>query len=187
MSKQSNMRRRRIPLKGRFLVPLLVFLCATASAGQPHGDLSGTWAIDADHSGDIDPWRSMSLTIEASDGIVTIYRDLVAGRDSRKDTLVVPVDGQTRSTVVAKSAKWLEQPHLGVYFDGTTEQHVSGTWLRPGVELMVNIATTLQTSQGPSPVEIIRRFIVSEDGTELTMLETRSSRPRPINLVFKRQ
>jgi len=187
MSKQSGMRRKNQLLSGRALAPLLVCLFTAISVGQPIHDLAGTWNLVNERSSSVDPWRSMSLSIESTEGVVTIYRDLLAGRDSRKDTLVVPVDGQTRSTIVPKSAHWLEQPHLGVYFDGTTQQHVSGTWLRPGVELMVNVSTTLQTSQGPSPVQIIRRFIVSEDGTELTMLETRSSRPRPINLVFKRQ
>jgi hypothetical protein len=129
----------------------------------------------------------MALTIEATGAEVAIYRDLIAGRDSRKDTLVVPTDGQTRSTVVPESKKWLEQPHLGVFFDGSTKQHVSGTWLRPDKELMVTVSTTLQTSQAATAVEIVRRFILSEDNTELIVLETRSSRPRPINLVFTRQ
>lgn len=187
MSKQSGMRRTTSTLSGWAIASLLVLFSAAISAAQPNGTLAGSWSIDAERSGDIDPWRSMALTIETDDGVVRIYRDLLAGRDSRKDTLIVPVDGQTRSTVVPKSAKWLEQPHLGVFFDGTTEQHVSGSWLRPNKELMVNISTTLQTSQGAAPIDMIKRYIVSEDGTELTMLETRSSRPRPINLVFKRQ
>ena len=170
---------------------MAISLSAVIAFAQPEHPLehplTGSWSLTADKSSDVDPWRSMALTIESSDGIVTVYRDLIAGRDSRKDTLVVPTDGQTRSTVVPESKKWLEQPHLGVFFDGKTSQHVSGTWLRPGVELLVNVSTTLQTSQAAVSVNIIRRFIVSEDGTELTVLETRSSRPRPVNLVFARQ
>jgi hypothetical protein len=154
---------------------------------QPDPSLTGSWSLIAEKSSDVDPWRSMALTIESTDQMVTIFRDLIAGQDSRKDTLVVPTDGQTRSTIVPESKKWLEQPHLGVFFDGTTSQHVSAAWIRPETELMVYISTTLQTSQAESPVEIIRRFIVSEDGSELNLLETRSSRPRPINLVFARQ
>lgn len=174
-----------------FSFTLLAALAATISltpaAAQPADELAGSWELLEEYSSNVDPWRSMALTIESDGPLVTIYRDLLAGRDGRKDTLVVPTDGQTLSTVVPESKKWLEQPHLGVFFDGNTDQHVSGTWLRPGMELMVNIATTLQTSQAASRVDIIRRFIVSEDGTQLTLLETRSSRPRPINLVFKRQ
>jgi len=166
--------------------PVLFFLVAAISP-NPDRDLGGTWVLVKERSTDINPWRSRTLTIESSDTQVKIFRDLGAGRDSRKDTLVVPTDGQTLTTIVPESKKWMEQPHLGVFFDGKTEQHVKGTWLRPGMELRVTEQTTLQTSQAAAPVEIIRRYIVSEDGSELTMLETRSSRPRPINLVFKRQ
>ncbi|HUF09358.1 MAG TPA: hypothetical protein VMO47_08570 [Rhodothermales bacterium] len=166
---------------------LAICFSATPGLAQPDHSLTGSWSLIAEKSSDVDPWRSMALTIESTDQLVTVFRDLIAGRDSRKDTLLVPTDGQTRSTVVPESKKWLEQPHLGVFFDGTTSQHVTGAWLRPATELMVNISTTLQTSQAESPVEIIRRFILSEDGSELTLLETRSSRPRPINLVFARQ
>lgn len=181
------MRRRPHHLKLLVLTSLLVLPRADLSAQPADKDITGSWALDAERSSDVDPWRSQALTIEMNGNRVTVYRDLLAGRDSRKDTLVIPTDGQTLSTRVPESKKWLEQPHLGVFFDGTTDQHVSGSWLRPGVELMATIATTLQTSQAATQVEIIRRFILSEDGTELTVLETRSSRPRPINLVFKRQ
>lgn len=181
------MRRRNSLLTTTLLLALVTSVCATSTFAQPDHPLSGSWSLIQEKSSDVDPWRSMALTIESSDGLVTVYRDLIAGRDSRRDTLLIPADGQTLSTVVPESRKWLEQPHLGVFFDGKTRQHVSGAWLRPGIELMVKLSTTLQTSQGASPVDIIRRFVVSEDGTELTVLETRSSRPRPINLVFKRQ
>jgi len=181
------MRRRSHQLKLAVLTSLLILPWVGLSAQAPNNDIAGSWALDNERSSDVDPWRSMALTIEMNDNQVTVFRDLLAGRDSRKDTLVIPTDGQTLSTRVPESKKWLEQPHLGVFFDGMTDQHVSGTWLRPGVELMATIATTLQTSQAATQVEIIRRFILSEDGTELTVLETRSSRPRPINLVFKRQ
>lgn len=187
MSKQPGMRRRKLRLKTCGLAPLLTIALITSSLGQTAHPLAGSWLIEKDRSTDIDPWRSISLTIESSESTVSIFRDLGAGRDSRKDTLVVPTSGEIRSTVVPASTKWLEQPHLGVFFDGTTEQHVSGVWFRPGRELTVTVSTTLQTSQAQSPVEIIRRFLVSEDGTELNLLETRSTRPRPIHHVYKRQ
>jgi hypothetical protein len=181
------MRRRSYLLIPLILAQLALVMTAASPSEPSDKELAGSWQLVKERSMSVDPWRSMALTIETADDRVTVYRDLMAGRDSRKDTLVIPTDGQTMSTVVPESKKWLEQPHLGVFFDGMTEQHVSGTWLRPGKELMATVSTTLQTSQAAAPVEIIRRFIVSEDGTELTVLETRSSRPRPINLVFERQ
>jgi hypothetical protein len=96
------------------------------------------------------------------------------------------VDGTQIEVPMTGSAKWLEQPHMGVFIkDGTPEQ-IRATWEEPGKVLNAQYLLTLQTSQGEATVEILRQYALSDDGSELTITETRSTRPDTLTFIYRR-
>lgn len=154
---------------------------------QPASDLSGVWAVDKDRSSNLEPWRNIQLHISLGEGEVAIGRLFNPGhRDTRRDSISFPVDDTQVEIPMDGSAKWLEQPHLGVFIDGETPQQVRASWETPNRVLNVQHLVTVQTSQGAATVEILRNYSLSSDGSELTVVETRSSRPTPLTYVYTR-
>ncbi len=144
--------------------------------------------VDKDRSSNLEPWRNIQLNITVGDGEVSIGRLFNPGhRDTRRDSVSFPVDSTQVEIPMPGSAKWLEQPHLGVFIDGKTPQKIRAHWEIPGKELNVERLVTVETSQGSAVVEIVRTYSLSDDGSELTVVETRSSRPSPLTYVYTRQ
>ncbi|MFC2085800.1 hypothetical protein ACFLRO_01165 [Bacteroidota bacterium] len=154
---------------------------------QSAPDLSGVWVVDKERSSNLEPWRSIDLRISVSDDEVSIGRFFSAGRETRHDSVSFPVDGTQIELPMEGSAKWLEQPHLGVFIDGKTPQQIRANWETPGHALSVQRLVTLETSQGSATVEILCQYSLSEDGSELTVVEERSSRPNPLTYVYTRK
>jgi len=169
-------------LSGGWVILLLaLFSCS------PAPDMSGVWIVDKERSSDIEPWRNIHLRITAEPDQVSIGRLLNPRRYTRHDSVTFPTDQTQIELPMEASAKWLESPHLGVFLDGNTGQQIRANWEEQGRELNVQHLMTVLTSQGASTVEILRHYVLSPDGSELTVVETRSSRENPITFVFTRQ
>jgi hypothetical protein len=180
---QTNRRipNRRVVHSGWMVAVLMLAAC------QPTPDLTGTWAVDKERSSNLEPWRNIHLRITASDQEVSIGRLFNPRRETRHDSVTFPVNDKQISLPMEGSAKWLEQPHLGVFIDGKTPQKIRAHWETPGRVLDVQRLVTVETSQGSATVEILRNYALSDDGSELTVVETRSSRPEPLTYVYTRQ
>ncbi len=162
-----------------------VGLIAPNAAAQ--SDLTGTWAVDRTRSDDLEPWRNIELRIDATDELVTVARTLSAGRRNvRQDSIAVATDGSRTEHAMENSAKWLEQPHLGVFLEDS-KQVLSATWLAPKRALEIMSTQTVQTSQAAIDVDIRSTYILSNDGTEMTVIVDRSSRPGQLTYVYTRQ
>ena len=161
-------------------------LVLSLSGCGPAPTMSGTWVIDKQRSSDLEPWRSIELRITAEPDQVAIGRLFNPRRYTRHDSVTFPTDETQVELPMEASAKWLEQPHLGVFIDGESPQQIRASWGIPGRELDVQTLLTVQTSQGPTTVEILRNYSLSADGSELTVTATRSSRPDPLTRVYTR-
>jgi hypothetical protein len=168
---------------GTMLLTLLMIMgCQTAPT------MTGVWEVDKERSTHLGPWRNIELRITASDSQFALGRLLnPRHRDQRHDSVTVPVNGTPIELPVTPSAKWLEQPHLGVFLDGTAPQQLKAVWESPGRVLNLQHMMTLQTSQSETTVEILRTFSLSDDGQELTVVESRSSRPGELTYVYTRK
>ena len=163
------------------IIAILVPACTAQS------DISGVWVVDKERSSDLEPWRDIHLRITADADQVAIGRLFNPRRYTRHDSVSFPTDNTQIEVPMEASAKWLEQPHLGIFIDGKTPQQIRANWEQPGRELNVQHLLTVQTSQGAISVEILRNYSLSDDGSELTIVETRSSRKDPLTFVFTRQ
>ena len=166
---------------------LWIMLAVILGACQSDSGLSGHWALDRDRSSNIDSWRTIELRITATDDRVGIGRILDPRRSARRDSVNVPTNDTQVAVPMAGSAKWLEHHHLGVFIDGKTPQLVRANWDPSGRVLNMQHLQTVQTSQGETTVEILREYALSEDGSELTLVEQRSSRPEPLTFVLTRK
>lgn len=180
------MRTRKRRIADTLTVPIVAALLAI-SACQSAPGLSGAWVMDRERSTNIDSWRTVELHITASESEVSIGRLFNPNRYTRHDSVTFPVDNTPVTLPIEASAKWLDQPHLGVFHDGTDPQEVRAQWVTPGKELSVQHNLTLQTSQGEADVEIRRTYTLSDDGSELTLSEIRNTRPGTLNYVFTRK
>ena len=181
------MRTRRRTSKLRTFASGWIALLILLGACRPAPDLTGVWIVDKERSSNLEPWRSIHLHITIGDGEVSIGRLFNPRRETRRDSVTFPVDDTQIEIPMEGSAKWLEQPHIGVFIDGKTPQQIRAHWEIPGRQLNVQRLVTVETSQGSSTVEILRNYSLSDDGSELTVVENRSSRPSPLTYVYTRQ
>ena len=146
--------------------------------------------VDKDRSSNLEPWRDIQLNITVGEGSAEIAIGRWFNprrRDTRRDSVSFPVNDTQVEIPMPGSAKWLEQPHLGVFIDGKSPQQIRANWEEPGRVLNVQRLMTVETSQGSATVEILRRYSLSDDGSELTVVQNRSSRPSPLTYVYTRQ
>lgn len=181
------MRARKRTSKRRAYASGWIALLGLLFACQSPPDLSGVWVVDKERSSNLEPWHNIHLHITIGDREVGIGRIFNPRRESRRDSITFPVDDTQIEIPMEGSAKWLEQPHIGVFIDGKTPQQVRAHWEIAGRELNVQQLVTLETSQGSATVEILRNYSISDDGSELTVVETRSSRPSPLTYIYTRQ
>jgi len=146
--------------------------------------LSGTWAFDQSRSTDLDQWRTINLTIAASEDSFFVRREFGAGRYGRADELHVATNGQEHSVPLDDSSKWLENVHLGVFTRSDDAQAVVATWSDDRT-LVVRSQYPLQTSTGVASVTVEKTYSLVDANT-LTIRETRSSRDEPLEFTFER-
>lgn len=160
-----------------FLLASLV-CCAAASP------LAGVWHIDRERSTELSPWQSYDLTISVDGDIVTLARQFSAGRRTFADTMTL--DTSKAETVVPVSL-WPDNRHLGAYIGGDHTKHVAAKWLDERRILRLSTDLVLDTQQGARAVNILSDFKVSTSGSQLTLIELRSTRNRPVVYVFTRE
>lgn len=147
--------------------------------------IEGTWAIDKKRSTAIDPWQDLTIEIEAGEERLDLRR-LWTGNYGfvAVDSIDIPINGTSHP---ASLKGWPDNRHIGAFARPDAERLVSATWLDGGQTLRVSTRTEVSVSQGKAQVRTYSEYRPSPDGQELTVLELRSTRPRPIRYVLTRR
>lgn len=162
---------------------LLLVEASTQLSAQPNPGFSGRWKIDTEKSTPLDPWRSLEIDISIRGDSVTVGRYYSAGSRVAQETM--SLDLSLPSQVVTVEG-WWDNRHIGAYLGNDKKETVAAKWLDDGQTLQLMIDMVLETSQGDTPVRVIRELRLAKDGKTLTTLQIRSSRNLPIVRVFNR-
>lgn len=179
-----------IALSARFwgsLVLLLALTLGSVSCGGADGSaeaeqFNGTWSFDEERSTDISPWNDLTIEIEASSSRLTLERiwDGYYGV-AVNDSMTIPIDGERHRVPMSQ---WPDNRHIGAFLGADSSKSVSAEWLDDGQTLRVTTHLNVRVSQGTTKIRTYSEYRVAPDGTTLTVLELRSSRPRPIRYTF---
>ena len=168
------------------LIKSLLIFAALSCADSNHR-MEGRWKFIPAEGTDVVTWRYNQQELEIARhgkeiAILQnyIYRNKVAYIDSM---IFVPGGGPRTSTQTTPN--WSGNWYMGVLTKIGSEKIVTGHWLEADSGLQVEREETLQTSQGEIQVRTTREYRV--EGDKLVVMETRSTRPTPIKLVFERQ
>jgi len=166
-----------LPLFALFLVTVPM------SHAQPNPAFEGRWKIDTEQSTPLDPWSNLEIEIGINGDSVSIGRYYSAGSRVAQETMALDM---TLPSQVVTTEGWWDNRHIGAYLGNDKKETVAAKWLDEGQTLQLMIDLILETSQGNSPVRVIRELRLSDDGKTLTTLQIRSSRNIPIVRVFNR-
>jgi len=167
------------------LVGLFAAACGShaLAAEEDLAGLAGTWRFDPANSSDLSPWQTLDLEIDVQGSKVTLTRHLGAGRRTFDD--VTPLD-LSQAVNVVPVEWWSDNRHLGAYIGGDHTKKVRTEVLDGGRILRTITDLVLDTQQGARAVNILTDYKLSVSGTQLTVVELRSTRNQPIVYVFKR-
>lgn len=159
---------------------------APASVDRVDPDhFDGTWILQKDRSSPIDPWRGLTLTIDASETELLLMRVWKGSYGySVVDSVRIPIDGQPHPIPIHT---WPDNRHIGVFVGTEEEKTVAATWLDNGRTLGTTTRLAAATSQGRATLRIRSEYRLGPARRTLTLLELRSTRPRPIRYVFRPQ
>jgi len=161
---------------------LAVGLCRLHAAALA-GSLAGAWRLDPARSTELSSWTTFDLVLALTGDTVTVERKLSTGRRQFTDRLTVDT---TKPETVAPLEWWADNRHLGAYLGHDHTRRIHAQWLENRRILRLSCDLVLETQQGPHAVNILSDYKVSANGQELTLIELRSTRNRPIVYVFKR-
>ena len=161
-------------------------MLALSALGSPAAaqtaPLAGSWDIDPAAGTAIDPWSRIHLDITIDGDAITIGRTFSAGR--RVTSQVYPL--KLGETVAVPVKWWAGNRHIGAYMGGDMTEKIRADWMDGGQTLKLESHYILSTSQGETPVRSTFEYRLSPDGRELTVIELRSSRNKPVVHVFHR-
>ena len=165
---------------------LAIFLLALPlmTTAQANPNFTGHWLIDTTKSTALDPWLSLELDITVDGDKVSIIRNFGGGTRVAKESMMLDTTIPSQTVEVEG---WWDNRHIGAYLGGGKKQTIAAKWLDEGQTLQHNIEMILETSQGESPVRVMREMRLSQDGKTLRVLQIRSSRNLPIVRVFNRR
>lgn len=163
-------------------LPLLVIVLACA---PPDAPFTGTWTLMEDRSTSVDPWRSFMIEMQVDGPRITLKRIWGGNREAGTytDSMTIRTDGSVHEVPMEQ---WPDNRHLGAFLAGDSTKRVTAEWLDDGQTLRVETRLQVRTSQGVRPIRIYSEYRVSPDDRHLTLLELRSTRPRPLHYTFAR-
>jgi hypothetical protein len=166
-------------------LPLLGRAASPSVSDSTHASrLSGTWSIDKERSTAIDPWNGLRIEINASASRLTLERIWQGSYGfATSDSMTIPIDGSSHRVPMQQ---WPDNRHIGAFLASDSSKTVSARWLDDGRTLQVTTRLTVRISQGTTRIRTHSEYRVSPSGTHLTVLELRSTRPKPIRYTFER-
>ncbi len=165
----------------------LLFCCVIGVVGAAPtatgSSLAGTWRIDLAKSTELSPWKSFDLVGVVDGSHLKLTRKLAWGHRVVDDVTTLDLSKPVSDMPIAW---WPDNRHLGAYIGEDKTKHVRAEWLDGGRMLRTSADLVLSTQQGARAVNILTDYKVSESGTQLTLIELRSTRNRPIVYIFNR-
>lgn len=177
------------PVSSRYPVYLSSFILLSAiplmAVTLSNSGFTGTWTLVEDRSTSVDPWRSLVIEMQVDDPHVTLKRIWGGNREAGTytDSMTIRTDGSVHEVPMEQ---WPDNRHLGAFLAGDSTKHVTAEWIDDGQTLQVETRLQVRTSQGVRPIRIYREYRLSPDDRHLTLLELRSTRPRPLHYTFAR-
>lgn len=168
-------------------VIVLSFLFSLSCADKTK-TIYGTWKLNPKNSTDIVTvrYRQLEMKIKKEGEAVAIThfwlsRNKIASVDSVRfipggDVVKVPVTSQI----------WPDNWYMGVLQKSGTNITFTGSWKEPDRKLELVKEQTVEISQGDAKIKTNLSFQLDRKGNKLIVIEKRSSRPTPIQLVFNR-
>ena len=171
----------------RIKFPVLTFLLALvghlgAAVNSASAPLAGEWRIDLERSTELSPWKDYRLLITVDGDAVTLERHLAWGPREFTDRMTLH-PGRTETVPVVM---WPDNRHLGAYISDAHTKQVRAESIDGGRLLRLSTDLVLETQQGARAVNILGDYKVSASGDQLTLIELRSTRNRPIVYLFNR-
>lgn len=168
-------------------VLLLVFALGSMSSGGTDGSIdaarfNGAWSLDKERSTDITPWNDLTIEIDASPSRLTLERIWGGSYGvTVNDSMTIPIDGEKHRVPMQQ---WPDNRHIGAFLAADSSKSVSAEWLDDGQTLRVTTHLNVRISQGTTRIRTHSEYRVAPDGKTLTVLELRSTRPRPLRYTF---
>ncbi len=120
-------------------------------------DFSGSWALDKSRSIGLPPGMDQTMTVVQTGDKIELETKLVTAQGERVVKDVYTLDG--------KEAEFTPQGPQGPAGKGKRK----ASWLPRGNGIVVNEETTVETDKGPVTQGLTRKWILSPDGTTLTI------------------
>ena len=175
-------------IKYLLLIILLVTFAITGCTDHSK-TIYGTWKFNKDKSTDLATWRyrqpQLIIRSEGEGGISIVHNWI-----ERKKVVMVDsvkfMPGGKRVEIPVTSQYWIENWYMGVLAKLGTIKTISGNWDKQDRALQVQKELTVETSQGDTQIQTTYSYNLDRRGDVLTVIEKRSSRPTPIEMVFER-
>ncbi|HEX8492047.1 MAG TPA: hypothetical protein VF658_04340 [Pyrinomonadaceae bacterium] len=145
---------RRMSMMG-VIAALALALSAVFVAAAPN--FSGTWVLDRSRSIGLPPGMEQTMTVLQSGDKIELETKIITAQGERiiKDTY----------TLDGKEAEFTPQGPQGPNGKGKR----SAKWLPRGNGILVSEETTVETPKGSVTSQLMRKWIMSPDGTTLTI------------------
>ena len=146
---------RRIGIMG--IVVTVIFSLGLSALAAPAPDFSGTWELDRSRSIGLPPGMQQTMTVMQSGDKINLETKIVTAQGERVIKDVYTLDG--------KEAEFTPQGPQGPAGKGKR----TAKWLPRGNGIVVSEETTVETPKGPVTSQLTRKWILSPDGTTLTI------------------
>lgn len=163
---------------------LLTFLLLAALAAAAHANpaFNGRWRLDAAASSALDGWNQAELVIAVDGSRVAIRHDM-----TWRTTRVQATNSfDTQTATELRDFFRIEARHMSVYPAKDAVTRARAEWIDAGRTLRTEAFTSVEVSQGDVPLRVTSEYRLGELGDTLTVIELRSSRPRPLVYVFRK-
>jgi hypothetical protein len=150
-------------------------LAAVVSA-VANPDLEGRWRLDTERSSPLSGWHAMDLVIAVDGDQIDITHHMRWRHTRVSKTNAVDVS----APVVSDGFFRVEARHMAVYPTKGGTSETTAEWIDEDRTLRTETHTSVEVSQGDVPLRITSEYRIGEGAETLTLIELRSSRPRPL-------
>lgn len=158
----------------KLLAAGLVLGVALSFAGQ--SDLEGRWRMDPDQSSPLSGWHAMDLIFDADGSAIDITYEMRWRRTNYRASNRVDL---SKPEVTASFFR-VEARHMAVYPTKGGTSTTTAEWIDGDRTLRTETQTMVEVSQGDVPMRITTEYRIGEGAETLTVIELRSSRPKPL-------
>lgn len=169
-------------------VLILLLLSAGSAPAAPAGTdaLAGSWTLIPAMSAEIGLYRSLSVHISfPKDSIRITHR--WGGSRALEETMALPADG-TPVSIPFQNRVFPSNVFMGLSRPVGASKRVTASVSGDGRSLTIRESYTIRSSQGESPLTVVRKFVSKKDAPILTYTVDRSTRTSdtPVTYTLKR-